>query len=43
MVESARRFASLLLLALGFAAQNASAQTYPSRAIKIVVAFPAEA
>jgi tripartite-type tricarboxylate transporter receptor subunit TctC len=31
----------LLLLALGFAAQNASAQTYPSRAIKIVVAFPA--
>jgi tripartite-type tricarboxylate transporter receptor subunit TctC len=41
MLESAGRFVSLLLLALGFAAQNASAQTYPSRAIKIIVAFPA--
>jgi tripartite-type tricarboxylate transporter receptor subunit TctC len=41
MLESAGRFVSLLLLALGLAAQNASAQTYPSRAIKIIVAFPA--
>jgi len=39
MLESAGRLVTLLGLAL--AAQNASAQTYPSRAIRIVVAFPA--
>ena len=41
MLEPFCRLASLFLAALALAAQSASAQPYPSRAIKIVVAFPA--
>jgi tripartite-type tricarboxylate transporter receptor subunit TctC len=41
MLEPAGRLLSLFLLTLGLAAQDAWAQPFPSRAIKIVVAFPA--